>query len=140
VARDQKLDLLQRVPLFAGLGHREIERIGQLAEEVDVADGTVLMRQGDPGRDLMVVISGQVGLVRDGSRLNTMQPGDFFGEIALVDGGPRTATATADGPTRLLVVGHRDFHALMDEFPDIASQILRALAQRVRHLEPDAPQ
>jgi CRP-like cAMP-binding protein len=76
---------------------------------------------------------------RDGNRLNTLGSGDFFGEIALVDGGARTATVTAEEPTRLLVITHRDFHSMMDEFPEVADQVMNALANRVRHLEPDAP-
>jgi CRP/FNR family transcriptional regulator, cyclic AMP receptor protein len=138
VARDEKLDLLHRIPLFSGFDNRRLERLGMLADEVDVPAGKVLMRQGDSGTEMMVVVRGRVGVERDGERLNTLGPGDFFGEIALVDGGPRTATVTAEEPTTLLVIAHREFHALMDEFPDVAKQVLNALAARVRRLEPDA--
>jgi len=138
VARDQKLDLLRRIPLFSALNRRGVERLSMLAEEVDAAPGKVLMRQGEDGGDLMVIVRGRVAIDRDGSRLNTMGPGDFFGEIALVVGGPRTATATTEEPTTLLVVNHRDFHSMVEEFPDIAVQLLNTLAHRVRNLEPDA--
>ena len=139
MARDEKLDLLQRIPLFAGLNRHQLERLGMLADEVDVPAGKVLMRQGDSGSDMMVLVRGSVAVDRDGERLNTLGPGDFFGEIALVDGGPRTATITAEEPATLLVVTHRDFHSMMEEFPEIADQVLNALANRVRRLEPDAP-
>jgi CRP-like cAMP-binding protein len=139
VARDEKLDLLQRIPLFSGFDRRRMERLGMLADEVDVPAGKVLMRQGESGSDMMVVVRGSVAVERDGNRLNTLGPGDFFGEIALVDGGPRTATVTAAEPTTLLVISHRDFHSMMDEFPEVASQVMNALANRVRHLEPDSP-
>ncbi len=138
MARDEKLDLLHRIPLFSAFDRRRLERLGMLAEEVDVPAGKVLMRQGESGSDLMVVVRGQVAIERDGRRLNTLGPGDFFGEIALLDGGPRTATATADEAATLLVVGHREFHSLMEEFPDVAAQVLNALAHRIRRLEPDA--
>ncbi len=138
MARDQKLDLLRRIPLFSALNRRGVERLSMLAEEVDAAPGKVLMRQGEDGGDLMVIVRGRVAIDRDGSRLNTMGPGDFFGEIALVVGGPRTATATTEEPTTLLVVNHRDFHSMVEEFPDIAVQLLNTLAHRVRNLEPDA--
>ena len=138
MARDEKLELLRRIPLFNACNPRQIERIGMLADEVDVADGKVLMRQGEIGHDMMVLVSGQVAVERDGERVNTLGPGDFFGEMALIDGGPRTATVSAQGPARLLVVGHRDFHSLMDEFPEIAAQVLNALAHRVRTLDPNA--
>lgn len=139
MARDEKLDLLRRIPLFSGFDRRRMERLGMLADEVDVPAGKVLMRQGESGSDMMIVVRGSVAVERDGSRLNTLGPGDFFGEIALVDGGPRTATITAEDPTTLLVISHRDFHSMMDEFPEVAAQVMNALANRVRHLEPDAP-
>ena len=138
VARDEKLELLKRIPLFAGFDRHKIERLGMLADEVDVPAGRVLMRQGEMGDDLMVVVSGEVGVERDGARLNTLGPGDFFGEIALIERGPRTATVVAEAPTRLLVVNHRDFHALMEEFPEVAAQLLAVLAHRVRNLDTGA--
>ncbi len=139
MARDEKLDLLHRIPLFSGFDNRRLERLGMLADEVDVPAGKILMRQGDTGTDMMVIVSGSVSVERDGNRLNTLGSGDFFGEIALIDNGPRTATVTTEEPTRLLVLAHRDFHSMMDEFPEVADQVMNALANRVRHLEPDAP-
>ena len=135
VARDEKLDLLRGIPLFAGFDRRHVERLGMLTEEVDVPTGKVLIRQGEHGDDLMVVASGQVGVDRDGTRIAQLGAGEFFGEIALIAGGPRTATVTAEAPTRLLVVNHRDFHALMEEFPAVAGQVLMTLAHRLRTLE-----
>lgn len=139
MARDEKLALLHRIPLFSAFDRRRLERLGMLADEVDVPAGKVLMRQGERGTEMMVIVSGSVSVDRDGSRLNTLGSGDFFGEIALVDGGPRTATVTAEEPTRLLVLSHRDFHSMMDEFPEIANQVMNALANRVRHLDPETP-
>ena len=138
MARDEKLDLLRRIPLFNGFGKREIERLGMLADEVVVPDGTVLIREGDLGRDMMVLISGNVVVDRDGVRVNRLGPGDFFGEIALVNEGPRTASVTTDGPARMLVITHADFHSMMDEFPEIAAQIMHTLANRIRDNEPNA--
>ncbi len=138
MTRDAKLDLLHRIPLFSGLDSHQIERLGQLAEEVDVPAGKMLIRQGDTGGDLMVLASGHVSVERDGARINTLGPGDFFGEIALIDGGTRTATITTEEPSRLVVLGHREFHAMMDEFPEVASQILATLAHRIRSLDEHA--
>lgn len=139
MARDEKLDVLRRIPIFSGFDKRQLERLGMLADEVDVPAGKPLMRQGEIGSDMMVLVSGRVSVERDGQRLNTLGAGDFFGEIALLDDGPRTATVTTEEPTRLLVLNHREFHALMDEFPEVANQVLSALAHRIRRLEPDAP-
>jgi CRP-like cAMP-binding protein len=135
---DQKLELLKRTPLLAGLGRREIEEVGRLADEVDVPAGRVLMREGDTGREFFVLVSGTVGIDRGGTRVRTMEPGDYFGEIALLAEGPRTATATADTAASLLVLGHREFHSLMDQFPAVRTCVLEALASRIRNLEPEA--
>jgi CRP-like cAMP-binding protein len=135
---DQKLELLKRVPLLAGLGRREIEEVGQLAEEVDLPAGHVLMREGASGSEFWVIVDGTVSIVRGGATIRTLGPGDFLGEIALVDDGPRTATATTESPAKLLVLGRREFHSLMDRFPTIQTCVLQALAQRVRNLEPAA--
>ena len=139
MARDEKLDLLHRIPLFSGFDRRRLERLGMLADEVDVPADKVLMRQGETGTDMMVLVRGGVAVERDGERINTLGPGDFFGEIALVDGGPRTATVTVTEPSTLLVITHRDFHSMMDEFPEVAGQVMNALANRVRTLDPDTP-
>ena len=135
---DEKLELLKRTPLLSALGRKEIEAVGMLVDEIDVPAGQVLMREGDTGREFFVLVDGTVGIDRGGTRIRTLKSGDFFGEIALLDEGPRTATATADGASRLLVLGHREFHSLMDQFPAIRTCVLEALAVRIRNLEPEA--
>lgn len=140
MARDEKLAHLQKVPLFAKLSKRELERLGQLADEVEVGLDEVLAEQGRIGHEFFVVLDGHVSVL-DGRRpVAQLHPGDFFGEIALVDGRPRTATVRAEGITRLLVIGHREFHALMDEFPTVRDAVLTTLAERLRRVEgtPDA--
>ena len=82
---DQKLELLKRVPLLAGLGRRELEEVGRLVDEVDIKAGKVLMREGDAGSEFFVLVTGSVGIDRGGTRILTMGGGDFFGEIALID-------------------------------------------------------
>jgi CRP-like cAMP-binding protein len=136
---DAKVEQLRRVPLFARLGKRELERVGQLADEIDVLDGRALTAQGEHGDEFFVVLEGKIKIERDGRTAASLGPGDFFGEIALIDGRPRTATARADGHARLLVVGHREFHSLMDEMPSVQLGILQALAERVRQVAPDDP-
>jgi CRP/FNR family cyclic AMP-dependent transcriptional regulator len=140
VARDEKLELLKRIPLFAGFDRHHHERLGMLTEEVDVPAGKVLIRQGELGDDLMVIYSGLVKVERDGVQVNKLGPGQFFGEIALIERGPRTATVTSETACRLFVINHRAFHSMMEEFPEIASKVLLTLAHRVRSLEPGAVQ
>lgn len=138
MARDEKLELLHRIPLFAGFDRKHLERLGMLAEEVDVAAGKILMRQGELGDDLMIIYEGLVAVERDGVQVNRLGPGQFFGEIALLQRGPRTATVTVETPCKLLVLNHRDFDVVMEEFPDVAAKVLHALALRIRTLEPSA--
>ncbi len=134
---DKKLQLLATVPLFARIKGRDLERIGQLVEEIDVPAGKVLMQQGASGHEFFLVVEGRVRVERDGRVLKLRGQGEFVGEIALIDEGPRTATVTCETPCRLLVLAHREFHTLLSEHPEIQLLVLKTLAERVRHLEPD---
>lgn len=138
MARDQKLELLHRIPIFASCNPKQLERLGALTDEVMVADGKVLMRQGESADSMMIVVSGAVRIERAGTTLASLTRGEFFGEMGLLDGAPRNASAIASGPTSVLIVGHREFHTVMSEFPGFAAEVLRALAGRVRNLEPNA--
>ena len=140
MARDEKLELLRSVPIFGQCDKKHLERLGMLAEEVDVPAGKVLIRQGELGDDLMILVKGLVTVERDGEQVNKLGPGEFFGEIALIERGPRTATVTAETPCRLLVLNHRSFHTVMEEFPEVAAQVMLTLAHRLRSLEPTAVQ
>ena len=135
---DAKLELIRRVPLFQGCGGKDLVELGRLADEVDVPANTVLIRQGTTADAFYIVVEGRLRVERDGRVVSQLGPGEFVGEIALVDGGPRTATVTTEAPSRLLVVGHREFHSLLDRFPSIERQVLLALAQRVRAAQPEA--
>jgi len=134
---DEKLELLKRTPLLAGLGRKDLEEVGRLADEVDLKADHVLMREGDVGREFFVIVEGQVRIDKGGRSIRTMGPGEFVGDIALVTERPRTATATTETPCRLLVLGHREFHQLMDQFPSIRLSVLESMAMRLRDLEPD---
>ena len=138
MASDPKLDLLRTIPIFSRLGKKEIERLGQLADEIDLPAGRVLMRQGDHGTELFVVVSGKLAVERDGKPLGERGPGAVVGEIALIAQMPRTATVTALEPTRVFVVGSREFRALMDEMPSVRTAVLEVLASRISGLDPNA--
>lgn len=138
MVRDEKIDLLRTVPLFGGLGSRELERISALADIVDLPAERRLMTQGERGAEMFVLVSGNVDVERDGASLGSRGPGTVLGEIALIDGGPRTATVTLTEPSRLLVLARREFHALMDEFPEVRLQVLETVAHRLRSLDHEA--
>ena len=135
MARDEKLDHLRKVPLFSRMNQRQLERLGQLADEIEVGLDEVLAEQGRVGHEFFIVLDGHLVVLDGRNPIAQLGPGDFFGEIALLDGRPRTATVRAEGITRLLVVGHREFHALMDEFPSVRTAVLEAVADRLRNAE-----
>jgi CRP-like cAMP-binding protein len=136
---NDKARLLASVPLFAHLGRSALEEVATLADEVEVEAGTLLTKEGRSGGEFFVIIDGSVSVERGGRVVATLRAGEFLGEIALVDGGPRTATTTAVIPSRLLVVAHREFHSLLDRFPEVRMGVLQALADRVRKLDVQAP-
>jgi len=135
---DEKLELLKRVPLFAGLAADALEAIGAITEERDVAAGTALTHEGRHEGYFFVIVSGDVRIERGGRTLNTLRDGDFLGEIALLDGGPRTATAIAESPCRLLVMTYPRFQQLLDTAPEVRTAILEEVGRRLRALDAEA--
>jgi CRP/FNR family cyclic AMP-dependent transcriptional regulator len=129
--RNQKVDLIKKAPLFAHASKRELQEVAQLADEIDLSEGKEMTRQGRPGREFFVLLEGSADVIKDGQRINTLGPGDFFGEIALVSDVPRTATVTATSPVRALVVTDRSFRRLLDDLPDMQAKVLTALADRL---------
>jgi len=125
-------DLLRLVPLFNGMTERSFEAIASLASEVEYEAGTELVRQGAPGDTFIICVSGRARVERDGRLLRELGPGDFLGEIALVDGGPRTATVTAVEPIRAFVIQRQGFLDLIDRIPVFRLEVLSALTQRIR--------
>ena len=136
---DQKLALIAKVPLLAGLDRKHLEQVGRLADEVDLAAGKVVARQGASADEFFIIVDGTVRIERDGQHLRDLGPGDFFGELAMLGKMPRTATATCITACRLLVVGHREFNALLADFPGIQGAVLHAVAQRLAAHEPGHP-
>src|SRR3954469_20609810 len=128
----QKVELLKRVPLFADCSRGELEQIAQIADEIDLAEGKELTRIGTSGREFFVLLEGEADVSQDGEIINKLGPGDFFGEIALVEDTPRTATVTATTPVQVLVITDRAFRQLLDKQPEIQRKVLVALAQRVK--------
>lgn len=134
---DEKLKLLSKVPLLAGLDRKGLEEVGRLADEVDLPAGRVIAREGSSGDEFFVILEGTIRIDRDGKHLRDLAPGDFFGELSLLGRVARTASATCVTPCRLLVVGHREFHALLSKFPTIQAAVLEAVAKRIARLETD---
>jgi CRP/FNR family transcriptional regulator, cyclic AMP receptor protein len=132
---DAKTRALSMVPLFAACGSGELDAIARLADEIDIPAGEELTHEGRSGREFFVILDGSVRVEREGNVIRTLGPGEFFGEIALIDGGPRTATVTTETPVRALVLAHHDFRTLINDNPAVARTVLLALAARVRDHE-----
>lgn len=129
--------MLQRSPLFRGLSPPAFERIAELAVQRGFGDGEVVFSQGDPGDALYAVVTGKIRIsagAADGREiyLNIMEPGDTFGEIALLDGGTRTASATATIPSELVSIRRDHFLGLLEREPKVALELLRLCGERLR--------
>ena len=129
--RNAKIDMIKEVPLFARCSRRELAEVASIADEVDLREGKVLTREGDRGREFFVLIDGTAEVRKGDRKVNTLGPGDFFGEIALVSRVPRTATVTTTSPARALVITDRSFRMLLQHSPEIQLKVLQALGERL---------
>ena len=117
-------ELLRLVPLFNGMTDPSFDAIAKLASETDYAVGDELVRQGTPGDSFIIIVNGRAVVERDGRRLRELGPGDFLGEISLIDGSPRTATVTALDPVHAFVIGREGFLQLIDRIPVFRLEVL----------------
>jgi CRP-like cAMP-binding protein len=129
--KNRKIELIKKVPLFASLAKGQLGEIASIADEIDLAQGKVLTRQGERGREFFVLLDGEAEVRRNGRKLATCRPGEFFGEMALVSDRPRMATITATTPVRVLVIVDRQFRALLLRQPQIALKVMQAFAERL---------
>jgi CRP/FNR family cyclic AMP-dependent transcriptional regulator len=129
--KNRKLELLHAVPLFSGCSKRELSDIATLTDELSLAAGAALMKEGEHGREFVVIVEGTVKVTRNGRKVAELSDGDFVGEIALVADVPRTATVVASTPVRLLVLSDRSFQRLLREQPPLAAKVMQSLGERV---------
>jgi CRP-like cAMP-binding protein len=134
LTRDRKSALLSEARLFDGVDADGMDRIAAVAVEVEFPADHVIARQGEIGTGFFVVIEGGVRVVRDGGTIATLGPGDFFGELSVLDGRPRVAQVLADGATTCLALATWDFEAVLLAEPRVSLAILRGLAGRLRDL------
>jgi len=136
-SQDTKVEALKRAPLFEGLTRKELTQLARVSEDLEVAAGTVLCREGEIGHEFFVIVEGDVEVRRNGRKVATRGSGEFVGEIPLVEQTPRTATVTAKTPLRVFVLTDRGFRSLLDENPGVERKVLRPLARRVVELSKD---
>jgi len=127
---DRKTAVLARLPIFSKLDPRSMDAVGTLARIVSAPSGTVLLREGEPAESFYVIVTGTVHVQRSGGFVRSMSDGGFLGEIALIEGRDRTATATCATDCELLEFGSFEFGRVMATFPDVRARVESALARR----------
>jgi CRP-like cAMP-binding protein len=129
---DRRTELLAACPLFRGVGAEQLAALAESATEVEFPARHVIARQGEIGTGFFVIVEGRVDVVRDAQTLATLGPGEFFGELSVLDGKPRIAQVVATEPTRCLALASWDFERILLEQPALSLAILRGLAARLR--------
>ena len=136
MARQESTDeRLARIPLFEGLSKRQLSQVSSLMTPLDLKAGKVLARQGEVGREFLILLEGQVEVARDGKIIAVRGPGDFIGEIALLDNRPRTATVTARTDVVVEVLNRGEFASLLAEAPELSAQVMATMARRLAALD-----
>ena len=135
MAQDEKIERLERVPLLSECTGRQLREVARITDVMEVPAGTVLTRAGDPGEEFFFIVDGSARVEIPGGKEVRLAPGEFFGEMSLLDGGPLSATIVAETPVRLLVIKHRNFATLLREVPALTLKILSTLTKRIRTLE-----
>jgi CRP-like cAMP-binding protein len=129
------LDHLARVAMFSACSKRELEQIGRVADELPIAAGRELIKEGSAGREFFIIGEGRASVLRRGRKVATLGPGDFFGELSLLARAPRNATVRADTPMRVFVLGQREFNGVLAEAPTLSQKLLVGLARRLHDLD-----
>jgi CRP/FNR family transcriptional regulator, cyclic AMP receptor protein len=134
------IEQLSNVPLFSGCSAKELNLIARAVKEVSHREGTVIAREGEPGIGLFVIVEGTAKVTIGGQLKTKLGPGDFFGEIALLDGGPRTATVASETPVTLLILRRPVFLRAVREDPGMAAKLLAELARMLRRVAKTSPE
>jgi CRP-like cAMP-binding protein len=126
---------LAGVPLFVGFSKRDLSRLAAEADELRFEPGQVVVQEGAPGETLFVILSGEARVVRGGRTLARLRPGDFFGELSALDGGPRSATIVAETPVAVLRLFRRTLVSTVKREPQLALKLMDGIVRRVREID-----
>lgn len=138
MANKDVVERLSRVPIFSGCSKKDLQTVAQVIKVVRHAAGSVVATEGEPGAGLFIIDSGVARVTIGGKAVTTLRDGDSFGEMALLDGGPRTATVTAKTDLTLFVLTGWVYRGLLAEHPSIAIRTLEAVAARLRRATKNA--
>jgi CRP/FNR family transcriptional regulator, cyclic AMP receptor protein len=134
-SKQTKLEHLAGVSLFNGCSKKELDKIARAGDEITMTPGTVIVDQGQTGREAFVVLKGEVVVKRGGRKMANLGPGSVVGELSLLDHGPRTATVICETECELLVIDQRHFRGVLEEVPTLSVKLLSSLAGRIRDLD-----
>jgi CRP-like cAMP-binding protein len=138
MAKDTKLDHLAQVRLFSALSKKELTQIGRASDEITAPAGKVLVEEGTTGHEFFLILDGNAVVKKNGRKINTLGPSQYFGELALLVRRPRNATVVAETDMRLLVLGQREFSGLLDEVRGLAHKLLSTMAERLAEADAKA--
>jgi CRP/FNR family transcriptional regulator, cyclic AMP receptor protein len=136
-SQDVKVQALHRAQLFSELSKKELGQLARMADEIEVEAGQTLCKEGQVGREFFVIVDGEVEVIRKGKPVGRRGGDEFFGEIALLEDVPRTATVKAKTPLRLFVLTSRDFRELVRVSPSVERKVMKSLARRLLELSGD---
>ncbi len=134
-SKKQHLDSLRNVSLFSSCSQKDLEKIAKAGDELVMAAGSLIVDQGQTGREAFVVLDGTVTVKRNGKKVASLGSGAVVGELSLLDHGPRTATVICETDCTLLLLSQRHFMAVVDDVPALAHKLLASLAGRIRDLD-----
>ena len=138
VRSDSFVDTLATVPLFSACSKKELQTIARASDDVEVPAGKVLVEEGKPGHEFFLILDGNASVKRGKREIAKLGTGQYFGELALLDRGPRSASVVAKGDMEVLVLGQREFAGVIDEVPTLAHKLLTSMAQRLREADAKA--
>lgn len=135
MAKDQYIARLKSVPLFDSLSKKELELVLRQADHLRFPPRQTVVREGTTGEEVWMVIEGELSVHRGGEEVARLTPGDYFGELAVIDARPRDASIIAETPVELLVIGRRRFWSLIEGSPTLLRKLLVDLARRLHDLD-----
>ena len=138
MAADSKLELLAGVKLFSSLNKKELGLVSRASDVIDVPAGTEIVKEGEIGHEFYLILRGSATVRRNGRKVASLGPGSYFGEMSLLDKGPRSATVVTDEASSLVVLGQREFGAVLDQVPAVAHKLLVSMAGRLRDADTKA--
>jgi CRP-like cAMP-binding protein len=135
ISRDEKIEHLQKVAILQHCSRRQLAAIAKITEVFDAPSGMVLTRTGEAGNQFFLIMDGTARVEVSRRKQPRLGPGEYFGEMSLLDGEPRSATVVAETPIRLLIIGRKNFATILNEVPGLIQNILVTLSKRVRQAE-----